>query len=512
MRRTTVVLIGNLVWLAALAAGGAAVWLFHGWFGPALAAGLGFFAFALNLAVARGAEQAVERKLAELGHAVGAAGGRDLRDGISFEAIIGNLAGRLERASLVKGAFAGLDQPAVLVSADGEILSVTRGMAAVEPRAVEGASVAVLLGEGWAAGGMAEEELISVGTNRYSAHHRPAGGGRIVVELTPAGAFIADDDLDAFAAALAGGHTGFRFDAPALAASPALRQLGESLESLDLGVEALKRLQAGEPLTPQMRRANSGIAPQVRDLADLINALGEERDEAAEARAALERKCVAILSAIDAYRASLRAMADTAQGARTGVGVARDAVERGRQTAKSARTASRDARTALGEAALAAERADIAIGGAAGTSAEIDKLAAAIEDVSFRTNLLALNAAVEAARAGEKGAGFGVVADEVRMLAQLAQKTSRELRGLVGTNREQSRSGATEADRLKNILGGLAGNLENLSNDTDIIAAALDEGGGAIGRLDGQVSSLGEAAGAALTRPHHRGQGAVNEQ
>ena len=51
-------------------------------------------------------------------------------------------------------------------------------------------------------------------------------------------------------------------------------------------------------------------------------------------------------------------------------------------------------------------------------------MVAAIEDVSFRTNLLALNAAVEAARAGEKGAGFAVVADEVRMLAQSTQKTA----------------------------------------------------------------------------------------
>ena len=113
--------------------------------------------------------------------------------------------------------------------------------------------------------------------------------------------------------------------------------------------------------------------------------------------------------------------------------MAGEPIGRGRDKAKVARQINREARDVLGNASLAAERADRAAGGVESASAEIDKMVAAIEDVSFRTNLLALNAAVEAARAGEKGAGFAVVADEVRMLAQLTQKTSREIRNLVGS-------------------------------------------------------------------------------
>lgn len=54
-----------------------------------------------------------------------------------------------------------------------------------------------------------------------------------------------------------------------------------------------------------------------------------------------------------------------------------------------------------------------------------------VDDISTQTNLLALNAAIEAARAGEAGKGFGVVAGEIRNLADQTIGAVSDIRGII---------------------------------------------------------------------------------
>jgi methyl-accepting chemotaxis protein len=60
-------------------------------------------------------------------------------------------------------------------------------------------------------------------------------------------------------------------------------------------------------------------------------------------------------------------------------------------------------------------------------SKQINRVIEVITKMSNKTDLLALNAAIEAARAGEAGKGFGVVAGEIRKLAEESQKSASQI-------------------------------------------------------------------------------------
>jgi len=65
-------------------------------------------------------------------------------------------------------------------------------------------------------------------------------------------------------------------------------------------------------------------------------------------------------------------------------------------------------------------------------SQAISEIIATVNDLAEQSNLLAVNAAIEAAKAGEQGKGFGVVAQEIRSLAEQSKQATSQVRVILG--------------------------------------------------------------------------------
>ncbi|WP_419952239.1 methyl-accepting chemotaxis protein [Methylobacterium sp.] len=119
---------------------------------------------------------------------------------------------------------------------------------------------------------------------------------------------------------------------------------------------------------------------------------------------------------------------------------------------------------------------------------QLSGLVGGIRDIARRTNLLALNAAIEAARAGEFGAGFGVVASEVKQLSQASDQAATRINEGLMTLRGSIRENLTtlvshriagervELGKISTAISDLTENMERLiSHQRDTLVKVQDE-------------------------------------
>ena len=91
-----------------------------------------------------------------------------------------------------------------------------------------------------------------------------------------------------------------------------------------------------------------------------------------------------------------------------------------------------------------------------------------INDIAYQTNILALNAGVEAARAGDTGKGFGVIALEIRQLAEQSKLAADEINNI-------SKDSVEINEKASSLLGELMPEIRHTTELVEQITAASNE-------------------------------------
>ncbi|MDR1704694.1 MAG: methyl-accepting chemotaxis protein, partial [Clostridiales bacterium] len=140
-------------------------------------------------------------------------------------------------------------------------------------------------------------------------------------------------------------------------------------------------------------------------------------------------------------------------------------------------------------------------------SGSISKIIEIIKDISFQTNLLALNASIEAAHAGVHGAGFSVVAEEVRSLAVKSQEAANDTTELIETSIKRVAEGMDTAKKtdqsLEKIVSGVAGvsgiitDISEASNEQALAISHINDGVRQISQVVQDNSATSEESAAA---------------
>lgn len=114
---------------------------------------------------------------------------------------------------------------------------------------------------------------------------------------------------------------------------------------------------------------------------------------------------------------------------------------------------------------------------------EIDHIVEALDDVASEINLVALNAALEASRAGPQGKGFGVIADEVRKLAERSVGATKDVAAFIDLLGNATIEAGRAIDDLRAQTEITAAASNTISSTTETLLDSTREFGQTMARL-----------------------------
>ncbi len=267
----------------------------------------------------------------------------------------------------------------------------------------------------------------------------------------------------------------------ARAQTAAVTALSTGLQALaagDLTRDVRDSLSADyEALRTNFNEAVAGLRKLMLSVQRNMKAVDEGANEIRDAAGKLARRTEQQAAALEESAAQLDSLTKTVRETAGAAGTAADKINTMQASAGGANEM-------LHKTVVAMERIN-------SESKDIAALSGLIDDISLQTNLLALNAGIEAARAGEAGAGFAVIAGEVRALAIRAAEAARNVKTLSASSGEQIAAGVTlvgetaaALDAINAEFGQLTEMVGQMAHAAATQAAGLAEINQAVGHME----------------------------
>ena len=209
-----------------------------------------------------------------------------------------------------------------------------------------------------------------------------------------------------------------------------------------------------------------GVADQVASAASQISTASQQLAEGSSEQA----------SAIEETSSSLEEMSSITKQNADNANCANRLMENTTQVAAKANKSMEDLTASMLEISRASE--------------ETSKIIKTIDEIAFQTNLLALNAAVEAARAGDAGAGFAIVADEVRNLAMRAAEAAKNTANLIEGTVRRVKEGYQLVERTDKEFREVAAGVSKSGDLIGEISAASQEQARGIEQVNKAVNEM----------------------
>jgi methyl-accepting chemotaxis protein len=167
------------------------------------------------------------------------------------------------------------------------------------------------------------------------------------------------------------------------------------------------------------------------ELTEGVSVLGSSANEISVSTSQLAASASESAAAVSETTTTVEEVRQTAELASQKAKNVSDTAQKAAQISLNGRKSVEDAGAAMNRIRQQMDAIATSMGRLSEQSQTIGLIIATVEDLAAQSNLLAVNAAIEAAKAGEHGKGFGVVAQEVRSLADQSRQATNQVRTIL---------------------------------------------------------------------------------